>query len=49
MNGIFINERDLIPSDVEKFQHLLNTEKIDILILTGSDVHVNHNMLELNN
>jgi len=49
MNGIFINKRDLILSEVEKFQHILNTEKIDILILPGSDVHVNHNMLELIN
>ena len=49
MNGIFVNERDLILKETEKFQNILNTEKIDILILPGSDVHVNHNLLELIN
>ena len=47
LNGIFINERDLIFSEIEKLQQVLSEEGIDIQILPGSDVHVNYNMLEL--
>jgi len=40
MNGIFINKRDLILSEIEKLQQALSEEGIDIQILPGSDVHV---------
>ena len=47
MNGIFINERDFIISEVKKFQNILNIKNIDIRILPGADVHVNYNIIEL--
>lgn len=47
MNGIFINERDFIITEVKKFQKILITKKIDIHIIPGADVHVNYNLLEL--
>lgn len=47
MNGVFVNERETILTEVEKFQNILVKKNIDILIIPGADVHVNYNILAL--
>ncbi|MBN2372868.1 tyrosine protein phosphatase [bacterium] len=49
MNGVFVNERNTILTEVKKFKKVLLEEDIDINIIPGSDAHVNSNMLELIN
>lgn len=47
MDGIFLNERELILEEVDKLQRILISKKIDIRIIPGADVHINYNLLEL--
>ena len=47
LNGMFVNEREVILTEVERLNRNLAEEGLDLRILPGADVHVTYNVLDL--
>ncbi|MGA1869180.1 MAG: tyrosine-protein phosphatase [bacterium] len=49
MNGVYINNCQLIKKSVNNLNIVLNNNNIDVVIIPGAEVHVNYNLKELLN